>query len=163
MTKRSMTGHCLCKAVDFEIGAEPLSANFCHCESCRRQSGSAVAAFVSFPKEAVSWRGSERATYRSSPAVTRSFCPRCGSSLAYEHDDLPEEIDIYLGVLDDPGRYHVDKHVHYGERVAWFDTIDRTPRYRAASDCGELPVATESAAPAEAPRAIGPAPPVDRG
>src|SRR5687767_10010248 len=122
---------------------------FCHCESCRRHSGSLAAAFVDVPKAAVSWSGNERASYRSSSQVIRSFCGRCGSSLTYEHDLSPEQIALYIGSLDDPGRYTIGKHVHYGERITWLDTIDSAPRYRAASDSDELPLATEPAAPAE--------------
>jgi hypothetical protein len=146
MTARPATGHCLCGAIRFEVAAEPLSTNFCHCESCRRHSGGVAAPFATFRKDAVRWSGPERASYRSSPPVVRSFCGRCGSPLAYEHDGSADEIDLYLGAFDDPARFPVGKHVHYGERVAWFDTVDRTPRFHASSGSGEPPVATGPAA-----------------
>ena len=100
MTSQPTTGHCLCGAIGFVADGEPLSATFCHCESCRRHSGAVAASFVTFRKEAVRWTGSERARYRSSPPVTRTFCGRCGSPLAYEHDDSADEIDLYLGEFD---------------------------------------------------------------
>ena len=59
------TGRCLCGAIRFAAEGEPLATNFCHCESCRRHSGGAVAAFVTFAKDAVRWNGSERTSYRS--------------------------------------------------------------------------------------------------
>jgi hypothetical protein len=154
------TGHCLCGAIRFAADGEPLAANLCHCESCRRHSGGAVAAFVTFAKDAVRWSGTERTSYRSSPPVIRSFCGNCGSSLAYEHDHSANEIDLYLGAFDDPGRFPPQKHVHYGERVAWFETTDRAPRYRSSSASGEPPVAVEPGVPAEPQIAIGPVPPV---
>ena len=88
------------------------------------------------------WAGAERASYRSAPPVVRSFGGRCGSPLAYEHDGPAGEIDLYLGAFGDAARFPVGTHVHYGERVAWFDTVDRTPRFRASSGSGEPPVAT---------------------
>ena len=94
------------------------------------RAGGVAAPFATFRKDAVRWSGDERARYRSSPPVRRSFCGRCGSALAYENDGSPEEIDLYLGVFDDPGRFPIRMHVHYGERVAWFDTVDHTPRFR---------------------------------
>ena len=92
--------------------------------------------FATFRKGAVRWSGAEPVRYRSSPPVTRSFCSRCGSPLAYEHDGSADEIDLYLGVFDDPARFPVRMHVHCGERVAWFDTTDRTPRYHAELGLG---------------------------
>ena len=113
MTAPSATGRCLCGAIRFEVDGDPLSTNFCHCESCRRHGGGPAAAFVTFRKDAVRWSGAERARYRSSPPVVRTFCGRCGSPLAYEHDDSADEVDLYLGAFDDPGRFPPGKHVHY--------------------------------------------------
>ena len=104
MTARPVTGRCLCGATRFEAQGDPLSTNFCHCESCRRHGGGPAAAFVTFPKDTVRWSGAERAWYRSSPPVVRSFCGRCGSPLAYEHDNSADEVDLYLGAFDEPGR-----------------------------------------------------------
>jgi hypothetical protein len=146
MTAQPATGHCLCGAVRFEAEGEPLSTSLCHCESCRRHSGGVAAPFATFRKGAVWWSGAERVRYRSSPPVVRSFCGRCGSPLAYEHDGSAEEIDLYLGVFDDPAHFPVRMHVHYGERVGWFDTTDRTPRYHASSASGEPPVVGPAAA-----------------
>ena len=57
--------------------------------ACRRHTSSVVAAFVTYPKNAVRWSEAEPTRYRSSPPVIRSFCGRCGSPLAYENDHPP--------------------------------------------------------------------------
>ena len=132
-------GHCLCGAIGFEVDGEPLDVGLCHCESCRRHSGGVCAPFATFAKKAVRWFGAERRRFRSSPPVIRSFCGQCGSPLAYENEATGEEIDLYLGAFDQPDRFPVRQHTHDAERVAWFDTIDRTPRYRRGSK-GEPPV-----------------------
>src|SRR3954451_16518520 len=158
MATQPTTGHCLCGTIRFETDAQPLSTNFCHCESCRRHTGSAVAAFVSFRKEKVRWSGAERTGYRSSPAVVRSFCACCGSPLAYEHDRTPDEIDLYLGAFDEPGAFPAGKHIHVGERVAWFDTVDQTPRHLKGSDGSEAPVASGAPEPRVALGQVPPPP-----
>jgi hypothetical protein len=158
MATQPTTGHCLCGTIRFETDAQPLSTNFCHCESCRRHTGSAVAAFVSFRKEKVRWSGAERTGYRSSPAVVRSFCARCGSPLTYEHDRSPDEIDLYLGAFDEPGAFPAGKHIHVGERVAWFDTVDQTPRHLKGSDGSEAPVASGAPEPRVALGQVPPPP-----
>ena len=156
MTAQPATGRCLCGAIRFEVAAEPLSTNFCHCESCRRHSGGIAAPFATFRKDAVRWHGAERERYRSSPRVSRSFCGRCGSPLAYEHDDQPDEIDLYLGVFDDPARFPASMHVHYGERVAWFDTVDQTPRFRVSSLAGEPAICVGPIGSTATPSSTGP-------
>ncbi|MGD9511090.1 MAG: GFA family protein [Geminicoccaceae bacterium] len=160
MATQIATGHCLCGAIRFRTLTEPLTANYCHCESCRRHTGSAAASFVSFPRNAVEWSGKERVRYRSSPPVVRSFCGRCGSPLAYEHDDAAEQIDLYLGAFDNPAEFPPRKHTHCRERVAWFDTTDHAPRYQAGSDSGEAPTTTEPAAGETSPMPAGQIPPI---
>ncbi|MFO1035795.1 MAG: GFA family protein [Geminicoccaceae bacterium] len=146
MAERETTGRCLCGAIGFTAIGDPLTVALCHCESCRRQSGSVAVPFATFRKDGVRWRGIERSQYRSTPPVLRSFCPTCGSALAYEHDGSPGEIDLFMGAMDEPGRLSIRMQVHYGERVAWFDTADHKPRYRTSSSTGEPPMATQPAA-----------------
>ena len=160
MTTGPVTGRCLCGAIRFEAHGDPLSTNFCHCESCRRHSGGPAAAFVTFHKEGVRWIGAESARYRSSPPVVRSFCGQCGSPLAYEHDNSADEVDLYLGAFDEPDRFPVRKHIHYGERVIWFDTVDNTPRYETNSSSGELPLTVEPVASTKPQTAFGQIPPI---
>lgn len=163
MVTQLASGHCLCGAIHFEADAEPLSTGLCHCESCRRHTGSVVAAFVTYPKNAVRWSGAEPTRYRSSPSVTRSFCSGCGSPLAYEHDQSAAEIELYLGALDDPARFPPQHHSHFRERVAWFDTVDRSPRHGAGSGSDEMPPASVEPTPSETPPIpAGQIPPIPR-
>ena len=45
------TGGCLCGAIRYEVTAEPIRTFCCHCDSCRKATGSAFATNV-FIKEA---------------------------------------------------------------------------------------------------------------
>ena len=51
-------GGCLCGAVRYTAEADPTSATVCHCRDCQKFTGSAFAALVRVPKEAVSIEGS---------------------------------------------------------------------------------------------------------
>ena len=81
--------------------------------------------------------------YESSPGVRRSFCPRCGSPIAYEADRIPNEVHLYHGTLADPGLVPPTAHVHVAEQLAWFEVLDELPRYsegmRGASPIGHGP------------------------
>lgn len=121
------SGHCLCGAIALTVRAEPRWVAYCHCASCRRHTGSPVTCFVNYSKRDVTFN--ERpASYASSAGVSRRFCRRCGTPIAYETDKRPDEIDVYVNVLDEPDRFVPETHAFYAERLPWFDTRDDLPR-----------------------------------
>ncbi len=53
-------GRCFCGKLQFELEGQPLWVAHCHCDSCRRNTGSAVATFVGYNKEQLTYtRGKE--------------------------------------------------------------------------------------------------------
>ena len=81
---------------------------------------------MNFPRDRVAFRG-ERATYASSPGVTRSHCARCGTPIAYETAKRPDEIDLYLGAFAEPEAFAPQRHAFFEEHLRWFDTRDELP------------------------------------
>jgi hypothetical protein len=67
--------------------------------------------------------------YVSSPGVTRTFCGRCGSPIAYKSERVPNQIDLYVGALRNPAAVEPTFHVHVAEQLPWFETADLLPRY----------------------------------
>lgn len=123
-----VTGRCLCGDVRFEYWGEPTIVLHCHCESCRRHTSSPVSTFVCLPKARFRYTQGHPVVYASSPGVRRTHCGRCGSPIAYE-SDRHEQIDLYVGTLDEPGLVEPACHVHAAEQLPWFEMVDRLPRY----------------------------------
>ncbi len=125
------TGGCMCGAVRYEASGDPISVIFCHCESCRKHTGAPVVALAGFKLEQVRFTLGERATYESTPGVQRGFCGRCGTPLTWEGDgdELGPLIEIHVGTTDDPNKLAPQLHVHYAERIPWFEVSDALPRY----------------------------------
>jgi hypothetical protein len=121
------TGRCLCGAVTFEARGTPLWVVHCHCESCRRQTSSPATTFAGYLLRQVSFATSVRRVFESSPGVQRSFCARCGSPLSYEASRFPGEIHLYVATFDDPAPFVPQRHVNYGERVAWLRLDEHLP------------------------------------
>lgn len=137
------TGRCLCRAVTFAFDGAPLWVAHCHCDSCRRQTSSALATFVGVRAEQVRFSGLAPARYESSPGVIRSFCPKCGSPIAFEAEGkFPGEVHLFLGTLDDQASVAPRSHVHVGEQVPWFEVLDDLPRYQAGGGRGAKPIRT---------------------
>lgn len=122
------TGRCLCGAVTFAFDGPPKWAGHCHCESCRRQTASAMASFLGVPDGAFAWTGAAPALYESSPGVRRNFCARCGTPMAYSADMFPGEIHFYAATLDDPADFAPTHHVHTAEQLPWLVLADGLPR-----------------------------------
>ena len=90
MASEPARGKCLCRSVQFEVSGEPMWVAHCHCHSCRRNTGSAVATFVGFRREQLSYTRGSRKIYESSPGVRRGFCEDCGTPLTYEADECSQ-------------------------------------------------------------------------
>lgn len=132
--QKKLSGACMCGSVAFETG-EPRSIFHCHCESCRRSTGQAATTFVSLLAGDVTFSGVERHVYNSSPGVSRTFCPNCGTPLAWEGTgkDGTAFVEIYIANFADRDQLLPTHHVYYEERVRWFDIADGLPRYRGTN------------------------------
>lgn len=134
------TGRCLCGDIRYRFEGPPLWVAHCHCESCRRQTSSALATFVGVANDKLVFTQGVPAVYQSSPGVDRSFCPRCGAPIAFAcQSAFPGEVHLYIGTLDNPSALQPTFHVHTAEQLAWLEVLDDLPRY-ATSGQGAKPV-----------------------
>jgi hypothetical protein len=104
-------GGCLCGAVRFTVRGAPLRVGLCHCQDCRRTSGSAFNFFGVWSRPAYEGAGELR-TFEG-----RSFCLNCGSRIASLRND---EAEIMLGALDRaPSDIIPDYEIWIGRREPW--------------------------------------------
>lgn len=118
-----LTGRCLCGAVRYAYDGEVGAAGYCHCEDCRRVSGSAFGVSVrvaasgfritaGVPKSFTKLGDSDR-------QVTRCFCGDCGSPLYTLPPLHPDVVFIKAGSLDDPSAVKPNRQAWVRSRVAW--------------------------------------------
>ena len=122
-------GRCLCGSVTYDCRAAPLWSLYCHCESCRLNTGSPATAFFGIADDCWSWTGAEPGLYESGPGIRRYFCRTCGTPTAYAADKFPGETHFYTAALFSTEGFEPTGHVHAAERLAWFDIHDRLPRW----------------------------------
>src|SRR3712207_749693 len=97
-------GGCMCGNICYECSAEPIVMGNCHCRHCQRATGTAFAAGILVPRNAVTIIGDVKyydVTGDSGGIVSRGFCPNCGSQL-FSKPPIPELMGILAGSLDDP-------------------------------------------------------------
>ncbi|MCQ0969465.1 GFA family protein (plasmid) [Paracoccus sp. TK19116] len=99
MSKRDVTGRCLCGAVSLRARTDARIAHECHCSQCRRQSGH-VWAYVTLPRADVVFDGPV-SRHAHTDAAERGFCPTCGSFLFWAKNG-EDAIDVSAGSLDAP-------------------------------------------------------------
>ena len=118
MTQDVHPGRCLCGAIRFTATGPAKWTSYCHCESCRRQTGAPVSAYAGFERGQVRFEG-ERATYASSPGVRRTFCAACGTPLTYEGERWPSEVHLHVSGFERPEDFVPAGHACAEERLAW--------------------------------------------
>jgi len=124
-----LEGGCLCGAVRYEASGEPFHATFCHCRTCQLAAGAPVVAWVTFPSEGFRWTRGAPATYPSSPGVSRGFCAQCGTTLTYDSEKAPEEMDIATATLDTPAAAPPADHIWVRSRQPWMRCDDGLPEF----------------------------------
>ena len=103
--------------------------------------GAASVAWFSVPRAGFRYVGAAPAQFRSSPKVTRRFCGACGTSLTYESDDFPDELDITIASLDDPASMAPRDHTQAAGKLPWDHLGDGLPAYPQTRPAAELTAA----------------------
>jgi hypothetical protein len=127
VTDAPHAGACRCGLISAEMTAEPVLRLYCHCRDCRKQTGAPMMAFVVFNDSDVTWFGTPK-TFRSG-GVERSFCEHCGSQIGYRDDELPGEVYLALGFMDEPERYPPSFHAFEKRRLPFLHIADELPRH----------------------------------
>lgn len=131
-----LTGKCHCGRVRYEIAGPVRQVVECHCETCRRITGSVWHATgarqadltISDDDGALNW-------YRSSAKVERGFCSNCGSTMFFRRDGA-DTITITAGSLDQPTGLHMMMRIFTDETADYAadSSGDGLPRYEGFPD-----------------------------
>jgi len=139
-TEEKRTGGCRCGGVRYELRGKPLWVAHCHCRDCRRSTGAPFLTWSGWRPEAVSWTTIAPAPYRSSQGVTRSFCPACGTPIAFTGERWPNEIHVLVGTLDDPGSLEPRAHTYWSEKLPFIHIADKLKKFaKTPKEGGPLP------------------------
>jgi hypothetical protein len=127
MSSQKLSGHCYCGAVKFEIDGKSDWVGHCHCESCRRHSGSVMTTFAGFKLDQVVFTAAMPSRFTTDDGVTRRFCANCGSPVSYEYINRPDEIHMQLGLFDNLEPLVPQDHSFLGEKVSWLHADEHLP------------------------------------
>jgi hypothetical protein len=133
-----VTGRCLCGYVTWRYDGEVGPASYCHCEDCRRCTGSAFNVGVRlnrthFHVTAGAPKGfTKRAD--SGRELTRHFCPACGSPIFTSAPKHPDHIYVKAGTFDDPGLVRPERQAWVASAVAWRRVAPDLPTFEKGTE-----------------------------
>ncbi|MEM9630842.1 MAG: GFA family protein [Pseudomonadota bacterium] len=120
------SGKCLCGAISYEATGSPIVVAQCHCEECRRLSGTGHTVGAMFPVGSVTMSGQlQKFKYTSANGseVTKAFCASCGSPIFGTNSRTPDHLTLSLGSMDDASDLDIQVVIFERDKQQW----DRLP------------------------------------
>ncbi|MGX8012817.1 GFA family protein [Mesorhizobium sp. ORM8.1] len=121
-------GRCFCGEVSAEFIGEPFWICFDHDDDCRRAIGSPLTIWIGYRPTEVRWTGANPRTFSKTKGVVRSFCGRCGTSIGYSDQGLPNEFYVSIGFMDAPEKFAPRAHAYWEMRLPFVVMDDDLPR-----------------------------------
>jgi len=129
-TAQQHLGGCLCGAIRFRATGEPSHVTICYCTQCRRQTGSPMVVFPTYPLDRFELLEGRPGTIRVSDFATRQFCRDCGSPLSWRRDGSPA-LDLFLGTFDEPEHMpQPSDQLWTQHRISWIHPHPEITAYR---------------------------------
>lgn len=138
MPDRNLSGSCLCGSVRYTISGEHKRFYHCHCQSCRKASGTGHATNILLKPDSVHWSSGEDLlkSFRPPDAerFTSTFCSKCGSPMPRVLPEL-DIVVVLAGSLDNAPDVTPQARIFWESRADW------------SCDAGGLPVYAEYPTP----------------
>jgi hypothetical protein len=123
------SGSCLCGNVRFEVEGVFERFYLCHCEYCRKDTGSAHAANLFSSTAKLKWISGEdkvRSFNLPSTLHTKCFCSICGSALPKMQMNGTLLV-VPAGSLNDEIRIRPNAHIFVSSKAGWDDALAEVP------------------------------------
>ena len=126
-------GSCLCGAVQYKVSGEAVRFYHCHCQRCRKATGTGHASnFTVKPESSLSWITGEDLLQRFKvPDAERFynlFCKQCGSPMPRVVPELGAVL-IPAGSLDSEPTMEPQGRIFWESRAGWSCTDNDLPTY----------------------------------
>jgi hypothetical protein len=130
----SIKGGCLCRAVRYEVDAEPITARICWCRLCQYLAAGSGTVNVGFPADRLRISGVTQdfqSTADSGNIMHRRFCPACGTPLFSAAEARPHVVFVRAGSLDDPELARPSATIWASRAPSWGCIVESLPRLEA--------------------------------
>jgi hypothetical protein len=128
-------GSCLCGTVRFKVEGAFDSFYLCHCQHCKKDTGSAHAANLFSQSAKLSWQsGADAVTSFTLPGTRhgRSFCKFCGSALP--NTQTARVLIVPAGSLDTDVSILPTAHIFSSSKANWEKALGEVPAFEKLQD-----------------------------
>jgi hypothetical protein len=95
----------------------------CHCLACQQRTGSVFGVQARFAREQITKIDGFTSRFTragdSGGRATFTFCPRCGATVFWELDGLPDHVAVAVGAFADPSFPPPTVSVYEARRHGW--------------------------------------------
>ena len=135
MAEMNVTGSCLCGSVQYEIKGDGVTFYHCHCQRCRKATGTGHASNIRVsPETSIHWLKGEALLKRYKvPEAERyftNFCTNCGSPMPRVVPELGAVV-VPAGSLDMEPEMQPEARIFWDSRAEWScsDALPVFPEY----------------------------------
>ena len=125
-------GSCLCGAVSYRVRAPFLQFAHCHCQRCRKATGTGHATNLYFERGNFEWLSGEDLATRydlpSAKSFATTFCRTCGSPLPH-HTRSGRTVVVPAGSLDNSPTISPQARIFWQSRATWACAEDDIPKF----------------------------------
>lgn len=121
------SGSCECGNIKLSIAQKPSMMVQCHCLDCQKSTGTGHTSSAYFKELEVTVDGDAKGytvVADSGSAMTRYFCPDCGSRLYGRNAGRPGLISVQVGCLEDHSWFTPQAVLYSSKRHDWDITTD---------------------------------------
>ncbi len=127
----TMTGACLCGAVQYQLNQPVKAVANCHCNTCKKISGAAFQTVVIVDRDAFEITAGKEtlSSYQMTENARKHFCRNCGSAVYVLHKKFPASCLLQLGSLSDPTAVQPTINVFCETMLPWVKDITALPSF----------------------------------
>ena len=130
MTEQTLTGSCLCGALQYSVTGEPSRFYHCHCSRCRKSSGTGHASNLFIDNASLTWTGDtdliSRYKVPEAKRFIRTFCSRCGGPVPAALPDYNMAF-VPAGTLDEEPELKPQARLFQDSKTSWSCSDDEIP------------------------------------
>lgn len=117
---------CCCGSASITLQGDPVLNAVCHCNDCKRRTGSAFGWNAYFSDDQVLERTGETVAYvpPRDTSQSRARCSQCGTTLYWVSGGFPEHTGVSGGAFTDPSLPAPTITAQDETRCAWIDRPD---------------------------------------
>lgn len=126
-----ITGSCCCGDVAFTVEDNFSDFFFCHCEQCRKLTGTAHAANLFTSPDNINWtKGKEKIKRydHQDRSFTKAFCDNCGSGLPFVTQS-GKSLIVPAGSLNEEPSKPLDALIFCAEQAEWHKTVATVAKF----------------------------------